>query len=72
MHKAQLSLDANGELRLHIFLDRSVLEIFANGDTCLASRIYPTRPDSLGLELFARRGGAKVKSIKVWTLESIW
>ena len=72
MHKAPLSLDANGELRLHIFLDRSVIEIFANGDTCLASRIYPTRPDSLGLELFARRGGAKVKSIKVWTLESIW
>ena len=72
MRKAPLSLDANGELSLHIFLDRSVLEVFANGDTCLVSRIYPTRPDSQGLGLFARSGGAKVKSIDVWRLGSIW
>ena len=72
MRKAPLSLDDKGELRLHIFLDRSVIEIFANGETCLAGRIYPTRPDSLGLGLFARSGGAKVKSIEVWKLGSIW
>jgi len=58
---------------LHIFLDRSVLEIFGNaGCTCLATRIYPHRPDALGISLFARCGAARLKSIDVWALGSIW
>jgi beta-fructofuranosidase len=67
-----LSLDGHGRLRLHIFLDRSVLEVFANEHTCLASRIYPTRPDSLGVDLFARRGQVRLKSLEVWEMGSIW
>jgi beta-fructofuranosidase len=72
MHKAPLSLGADGRLRLRLFLDRSVLEVFANGHTCLASRIYPTRPDSLGLGLFVRAGEVKVKSLDIWTIASTW
>lgn len=59
-------------LTLHIFLDRSVLEVFVNGWCYLASRIYPERLDSLGLELFARKGGVEVKSLDIWHLASIW
>jgi beta-fructofuranosidase len=48
---------APGEkLKLHIFLDHSVLEMFVNNRTCLASRIYPGRSDSLGLELVSLEG----------------
>lgn len=72
MHKAPLSLDANGQLRLHVFLDRSVLEVFANDHTCLASRIYPTRPDSLGVGLFSRAGQVRLKTLDIWSLGSIW
>ncbi len=72
MRKLPLNLDANGKIRLHIFVDRSVIEIFANGATCLASRVYPTRPDSLGVGLFARNGKVKLRSMDIWTLESIW
>jgi len=72
IHKAPLSLDGHGRLRLHLFLDRSVLEVFANEHTCLASRIYPTRPDSLGVDLFARRGQVRLKSLEVWEMRSIW
>lgn len=70
--EAPLSLDERGELRLHIFLDRSVLEIFANAHTGLVGRAYPTRPDSLGLDLFVRRGEVRLKSMSVWSLGSIW
>ena len=72
VRQAPLSLDADGTIKLRIFLDRSVLEVFAAGHTCLASRVYPTRPDSLGLELFARGGETKLKSLDVWRMGSIW
>ena len=58
---------------LHIFLDRSVIEVFADGGrTVLATRIYPTRPDSLGLSLFSRGGPAVIKSLDIWAMGSIW
>lgn len=60
-------------LRLHIFLDRSVLEVFVNGGrTCLTSRIYPLRPDSLGVGLFARSGKVILKSMDIYRMRTIW
>ena len=58
-------------LKLHIFLDRSVLEIFANG-RCLTRRIYPSRQDSTGIALFASGGSVNLKSMDVWRMGSIW
>jgi sucrose-6-phosphate hydrolase SacC (GH32 family) len=70
---APVELVGGKPLKLHIFVDRSVIEIFANGGrTCLATRIYPLRPDSLGMGLFARTGTAKLKSMDIWTLKPIW
>ena len=55
-------------LTLRIFLDRSILEVFANSRQCVTQRIYPTRPDSTGVSLFARGGDARVRSLQAWTL----
>ena len=64
---------ADGEpLQLRIFLDRSVLEVYANGRACLTERVYPTRADSLGLDLFARGGDATLRELNVWEMGSIW
>ncbi len=64
---------ADGEaLRLHIFVDRSVVEVFANDHMCLTSRVYPSRPDSLGVALFAQGGAAELRSIDLWEVGSIW
>jgi beta-fructofuranosidase len=43
-------------LTLHIFLDRSIIEVFVNNQLCLTSRVYPVRDDSLGVELYAQGG----------------
>jgi beta-fructofuranosidase len=43
-----LRLPRGSALRLHIFLDGSTIEVFANGRTA-ASRVYPTRSDSVGI-----------------------
>jgi beta-fructofuranosidase len=71
VYAAPASLEAGEPLRLHIFLDRSVLEVFANGRVCLAARLYPTRADSLGLELFSR-GGVRLAALDVWKMGTIW
>ena len=72
MHEGLLDLALDEPLSLHVFLDRSVVEVYANGRACLTSRIYPSRPDSLGLALFARGGTANLTSLDVWQLTSIW
>lgn len=59
-------------LHLRIFLDRSVLELFADRRTCLTSRIYPTRSDSTGLAIAVDRGAAKLRRLSVWPMKSIW
>jgi beta-fructofuranosidase len=64
---------ATGEpLTLHVFLDRSVIEVFANGGRAITSRVYPTRPDSLGVAAFALGGPARLTSVDIWELASIW
>jgi beta-fructofuranosidase len=53
---------------LHIFLDGSVLEVFANETVALTARVYqiPSGPLRLGLE-----GNAKLLSLKAWQLKAI-
>jgi len=59
-------------LKLHLFLDRSVLEVFANdGRVCVTRVIDPPAQDS-SIELFATGGRARFKSIEAWEMNSIW
>jgi len=59
-------------LRLRIFIDRSIVEVFANGRQCLTLRAYPTLKDSTGVSVFARGGGAKLVSLVAYQMKSIW
>ena len=65
---APFSLDENERLRLRIFVDKSVIEVFANDRQAVARRIYPARTDSLGVSLFAVGGSAKVHVLKAWQM----
>jgi beta-fructofuranosidase len=66
-----LELEAGEPLSLRVFVDRSVIEVFANGRLCLASRVYPS-PASLGVALFAQGGEVEVPALDVWKIGSIW
>ena len=65
-----LALD-DGVLKLHIFVDQSMLEAYANGRKSITTRIYPTRPDATGLQVWAD-GSVTVKSMDVWRLTSAY
>jgi len=69
-HKAKLRQSSH--VKLHIFLDRSSVEIFVNdGEVVLTDRIYPS-PGSDGIELYSNEGRGKVLSLSIWKLGSIW
>jgi sucrose-6-phosphate hydrolase SacC (GH32 family) len=60
---------ADGEpLTLRVFLDRSVVEAFANQRQAVLRRIYPARPDSLGIAVFAKGGAARVRRLTAWQM----
>lgn len=64
--------DADGTVRLRLFLDASILELFVGDSVACAERIYPSRADSLGLALFAEGGTATLRSLDLWEMASIW
>ncbi len=70
--KAPLGLP-RGErsLRLHVFLDRSVMEVFANDRACI-TRVIESDPAEQGIELFVSGGTAKFRSLNIWALNTIW
>ena len=59
-------------LRLRVFIDRSVVEVFANGRQCVAMRVYPGREDSVGLSLRAQGQDATLTSLDAWQMRSIY
>lgn len=63
---APFSLEKNEPLRLRVFIDKSVVEVFANDRQALVRRIYPARTDSLGVRVFAVGGGAAVRALQSW------
>ena len=69
-HSAKL--EQNASIKLHVFVDRSSVEVFANdGERVLSERIYPP-PGSDGIELYAHGTGGRVVSLTIWELNSIW
>ncbi|MGH2562481.1 MAG: GH32 C-terminal domain-containing protein, partial [Thermomicrobiales bacterium] len=72
IRSARIDRSPDEPLRLHVFLDGSVIEVFANGRASITDRIYPSRPDSLGVGLLARAGRATLTSLDVWEMDSIW
>ncbi len=59
-------------LKIHIFLDRSSVEVFGNeGEVSISSRIFPD-PTSINIELFTTKNGIMLTSLNIWELASIW
>lgn len=59
-------------VEVHLYLDGSVLEVVAERQLTLGTRIYPSREDSLGVQLFSEEGVSRLKLLEAWTLASIW
>ena len=67
-----LHLEDGESLRLRVFVDHSIVEVFANARQCLTLRAYPSRDDSSGVSVFARGGEARLVSLTAWRMRSVW
>lgn len=62
---------SGGELRLHIFVDQSSVEVFANdGERVMSVLTYPGE-EQKGIELFSEGGVAELMRGTAWVLTSI-
>ena len=68
VERAPFTLKKGEILKLRVFVDKSVVEIFANDRQAISRRVYPGRGDSLGVVLFANGPGAQFKRIKSWEM----
>jgi beta-fructofuranosidase len=69
---APVYLEKGETLKLHVFIDKSVVEVFVNGKQALAVRVYPGRKDSLGVSLRSQGKAATLKSLKAWQMKGIY
>jgi len=69
---AQVEVKKDEPLKLRVFIDRSIVEVFINGRQCVTARVYPVREDSVGVSLRAQGKDAQLKSLDAWQMENIY
>ena len=62
-------LDADEPLNLRVFIDKSVVEVFANNRQAVMRRVYPVGNDSQGVSIFSSGGAVEVRSVNAWKME---
>jgi beta-fructofuranosidase len=67
IEEAPLELKNGDPLILRIFVDKSIVEVFANDEQAIARTVYPTL-GGMGISLFSEGGNIEIKSVKVWEL----
>ena len=67
-----IALDPDEPLKLRIFIDKSVVEVFVNDKACVAVRVYPGLADSVGVSLRAQGSEAKLVSFDAWNMRNIY
>ncbi len=69
---APVNLAPGETVKLRVFVDKSVVEVFVNGKQCVAMRVYPGKDDSLGVSIGAKGGDAQLLSLDAWQMRSIY
>jgi len=65
---APLELAPGESVKLRVFVDRSIVEVFANdGRLALSRRVYPSGA-AAGIRLYAKGGAAQASVVRVWDL----
>ncbi|MBN8789547.1 MAG: glycoside hydrolase family 32 protein [Terrimonas sp.] len=65
---APFELKPGEKLLLDIFIDRSVIEVFANGRQCITQVVYPELAESTGIQIFSKGEKVSAKKVQVWKM----
>lgn len=58
-------------INIHIFLDRSLIEIYGNNIASITSRIYPSLATSMGIELFSN-GEIEINKLEIFSMNTVF
>ena len=56
-------------MKMHVFIDHSIMDIFINDRWASSVRIFPTNPSDKGIDVFSD-GGATSAKVSAWSLSS--
>lgn len=68
VERAPFGLKPDEDLRLRIYVDGPVVEVFANDRQAICRRVYPLRPGSEGVVLSADANPVTCKVLKAWEI----
>ncbi|MDE2808835.1 MAG: glycoside hydrolase family 32 protein [Gemmatimonadota bacterium] len=69
---APVFLAPEENLKMRVFVDKSIVEVFVNDRQCLAVRVYPGRQDSVGVALRAVGRDVRLVVLDAWEMKSIY
>jgi fructan beta-fructosidase len=72
MNRYARKIGPQKKLRLQIFIDHSIVEVFANGGEAVMTMQYFNPQQANGLELFSTGNDGRLLNMTVWPLRSIW
>jgi len=65
-------IPVNGKIKLHLFFDHSIVEVFANGGTVvMTAQLFPGEKDD-SIELFSDGGATLFDLVKFWKVKTAW
>lgn len=66
--EAPLELRPGETLKLRVFLDKPLMEVFANDRQCVTQQIFPASRNAAGIKAFARGGDATLRAGEAWDM----
>ena len=69
---APVYLKPDETLKLHIFIDKSIVEVFVNDKQVVTARVYPGKKESTGISLKSQGTDATLINMDVWQMKSIY
>ena len=65
-------LPENNKIHLHIYFDKSIVEVFANGGKiAMTAQLFPDEEDN-GINLYSSDGVSVFEHVKIWNMHSIY
>lgn len=64
------AIEDNQALNLDVFVDKSVIEIFVNGDICIVQRVYPMRDDRKQVRQFTNDRQIRARNVVKWEMDA--
>jgi len=72
VYTVPFNLNQNDPIKLRVFIDKGLVEVFVNGKQALSLSVSPSRDDSVGVSLRAQGQDAELKMLDAWQMKGIY